>query len=115
MCEPPTVAALRVDACRTADLVHPLTERLMPLPAQAWSLLDGFWLSVTGLLIVFSALVLVSVFIAWLPRGLETINRIFPEPPDHHQTPSPPRKAGDVLETDLVVAIAAALEAHRRR
>jgi Na+-transporting methylmalonyl-CoA/oxaloacetate decarboxylase gamma subunit len=85
------------------------------LLAQAWTLSDGFWLSVTGMLIVFSALVLVSLFISWLPRGLGWINEVFPEAPDHHHHPPPSRKSGDGIDEELVVAIAAAIDARRRR
>lgn len=84
-----------------------------PLPAQATTLSDGFWLSITGMLIVFFALALVSLFITWLPRGLATINRIFPEPPDHHHPP-PSRAPRDGIDVELVVAIAAAMNARRR-
>ena len=69
------------------------------LLAQVWTLSDGFWLSVTGMFIVFSALVLVSLFIAWLPRGLGWINEIFPETPDHHHPPS--RKPEDGIDEEL--------------
>lgn len=76
--------------------------------------MDGIWLSVTGMLIVFSALVLVSLFISWLPRGLAWINEVFPEAPDHHHHPSPPRTPGNGIDEELVVAIAAVLDARRR-
>lgn len=85
------------------------------LPAQEWSLLNGIWLSVTGMLIVFSALILVSLFIAWLPRGLGWINEIFPETPDHHHHPPQSRKPPDAIDEELVVAIAAVLDARRRK
>jgi oxaloacetate decarboxylase gamma subunit len=85
------------------------------LPAQEWSLMNGVWLSLTGMLIVFCALVLVSLFIAWLPRGLAWINEIFPEAPDHHHHPPQSRTPGDGIDEELVVAIAAVLDARRRR
>ena len=85
------------------------------LPAQDWTLLEGLWLSITGMLIVFSALVLVSLFIALLPRGLGWINRIFPEPLDQHPHPRQPGRPGDGIDEKLAVAVAAAIEAHRRR
>ena len=72
-------------------------------------------MSITGMLIVFSALVLVSLFIACLPRGLGWINRIFPEPLDQHPHPPQPRKPGDGIDEEVVVAIGAAIDARRRR
>jgi sodium pump decarboxylase gamma subunit len=84
------------------------------LLAQASTLSDGFWLSVTGMLIVFFALTLVTLFIGWLPRVLGWINRIFPEPLEHHHPPRA-RNPADGIDEELVVAVAAAMDAHRRR
>lgn len=85
------------------------------LLAQASTLSDGFWLSVTGMLIVFFALTLVTLFIGWLPRALGWINQVFPEPPEQHHHPPRTRKPADGIDEELVVAIAAAMNAHRRR
>lgn len=69
---------------------------------------NGIGLALTGMLIVFSALILISLFIASVPRFLGVLNRIFPEV-DHHHTP--PRPA-DQPDLELVAAIGLAL--HRQ-
>ena len=85
------------------------------LPAQVWNVSDAIWLSATGMLIVFVALILVSLFITWLPRALSWINEVFPEVPDHHHQPPPSRVTGGTIDDELVVAIAAVMDARRRR
>ncbi|MEW4528821.1 OadG family protein [Maioricimonas sp. JC845] len=69
---------------------------------------NGVALALTGMLIVFSALVLISLFIACVPHLLGLLNRIFPEVEHHH---TPPRPA-DQPDLELVAAIGLAL--HRQ-
>ncbi len=72
---------------------------------------DGYAIAITGLCIVFTALALISLFIASLPRALETINEFLPEA-------EPESLAKQLAETnaadeELAVAIAAAVHASR--
>ncbi len=46
--------------------------------------MDGVVIAAVGLLIVYVALVLISLFIATLPRVLVLIGRLWPEVDDHH-------------------------------
>jgi oxaloacetate decarboxylase gamma subunit len=71
---------------------------------------NGLGIAVTGLVIVFSALTLISVFIAMLPRILLVLSAVLPAEP-HPPAPSQRRKAAD--EEELVAAIGVALH-HRR-
>ncbi|MCP4173946.1 MAG: hypothetical protein GY758_24590 [Fuerstiella sp.] len=45
---------------------------------------EGIAIAGTGLLIVFAALVLITLFIAALPRILEAVAIVLPEVPDRH-------------------------------
>ncbi len=67
---------------------------------------QGISIAITGMLIVFSALVLISSFIAVLPRALAAISHRFPEPPD-------PAPAGDTTADPAVVA-AIGIALHQR-
>ena len=73
-------------------------------------------LAITGMLIVFSALSLIALFIAALPRIMDHVNRILPPPRDHavtgaSQSSSP--SSGESVADETVVAIAAAMRARR--
>lgn len=63
---------------------------------------EGFAVSITGMLIVFSALMFISLFIAVLPHILKFVARIFPEAST---------ETNKALEPDesIVAVIAAAL------
>ena len=74
---------------------------------------DGFAIAVTGILIVFVALVLISGFLTALPRLLELLNRYFPEPVSH--SPSPATTQADAATDEVVAAIAVALHTHRKQ
>ncbi len=72
---------------------------------------DGFELAFAGMTIVFTALVLVSIFIAVLPTVLVVLNRLIPEV--HHHTAAPQqREAGD--ETAVAAAIGFALHTQKQ-
>ncbi len=79
---------------------------------------NGIALSITGILIVFVALMLVSLFISALPRMLAQLNNLLPEVSHHHGPASVPSAGGAsaraVPEETLVAAIGLALH-HRRR
>ncbi|MCP4786985.1 MAG: hypothetical protein GY903_32550 [Fuerstiella sp.] len=48
---------------------------------------EGMAIAGTGLLIVFAALILITLFIAALPRILEAVAHVLPEVPDRHAAP----------------------------
>ncbi len=50
---------------------------------------NGIAISVTGMLIVFTALVFISVFIALMPRLLELLDPILPKVHSHVAPPTP--------------------------
>jgi Na+-transporting methylmalonyl-CoA/oxaloacetate decarboxylase gamma subunit len=79
---------------------------------------DGLAVAATGLLIVFTALILISLFIASLPRLLELVAQIWPETDEAHGHPSHPESQvaddgavlaaiGFVLHTELQKQLAA--------
>lgn len=67
---------------------------------------EGIPLAVMGMLVVFAALVFVSVFIALLPRMTDAVTRWIPE-----ERPAAKSKkvAGDALSDETIVVIAAAV------
>ena len=72
---------------------------------------QGFQLAFAGMTIVFTALVLVSIFIALLPKVLVVLNRLIPEV--HHHTAAPKqRETGD--ETAIAAAIGFALHTQQQ-
>ena len=82
----------------------------------------GIGLAVTGLTIVFAALLLVSLFIAGLPRVLPLINAILPVAEGHHgvatsmATSVSPTAASATTETvsgEVVAAIGFVLHKHQ--
>jgi len=67
-------------------------------------------IAITGMLIVFTALTLISVFIAALPKILSAIEPYLPTAEDHHDAPT----AAESLPTDeekIVAAIGHVLHA----
>ena len=72
---------------------------------------DGLGLCFAGIVIVFTSLVLISLFITALPKLLEQLDHIFPPPPEAHDPAT--TAAGSVTassdETEKVAAIAYAL------
>ena len=72
---------------------------------------QGISIAITGMVIVFFALTMISLFIAALPRILARVEKRWPESQGHHapQTSAPPAGVTD----DVVAAIAVALH-HRR-
>ncbi|MFT5085947.1 MAG: Na+-transporting methylmalonyl-CoA/oxaloacetate decarboxylase gamma subunit [Candidatus Latescibacterota bacterium] len=66
---------------------------------------QGFELAFAGMIIVFSALSLVSIFIALLPRCLVFVNRWVPEV-HHHSAPKARAKAPTAAnEAEIAAAI----------
>jgi sodium pump decarboxylase gamma subunit len=82
--------------------------------------INGYALAVTGMAIVFFVLVLVSLFIACLPRLLPIINSILPPVQHHHhgpaagsaRSPAAGRENTDDAD-DVIAAIGFALHHHR--
>ncbi|MBP86239.1 MAG: hypothetical protein CMJ64_05920 [Planctomycetaceae bacterium] len=66
--------------------------------------------AVMGLLIVFTALVLISGFIAILPRIMDSLQHVLPPEGDHHHGTATPAGALD----DEVVAVAIGVALHAR-
>jgi hypothetical protein len=61
----------------------------------------GIAIAATGLLIVFAALILITLFIAALPRILEAVATVLPEAPDRHTVPD---SSESLLPDDAVLA-----------
>ena len=76
---------------------------------------SGWSVALTGMLIVFTALALMSGFIAVLPRALGLLDRWFPSEPTREATvtiaPRPPAE----ITPEALAAIAMAVHADARR
>ncbi len=67
-------------------------------------LIRGLTISAAGITIVFSALLLITVFIASLPRILVLVSHVWPETNDgHRETGHPESQVAD--DTDVLAAI----------
>lgn len=73
----------------------------MLMLAQTGSLTRGLAIALSGLTIVFTALILISIFIASLPRILDLVSRVWPESDNLHQESS---DAENSLPDDAVLA-----------
>ena len=71
---------------------------------------QGWGIAATGLIIVFVALTMISVFIKLLPRAMGVLDTVFPE--DHHGHGAPAKKAA--ADEEVIAAIGFALH-HRGR
>lgn len=67
---------------------------------------DGISLAITGMVIVFIALSIISTFIALLPKVLPLLESILPEEHAHH---GPPKKAAKKDNSEVLAAIGYAL------
>jgi len=72
---------------------------------------QGFELAFAGMTIVFTALVLVSTFIALLPKVLMVINRLIPEV---HLHTAPSQEDQDSDEAEIAAAVGVALYAREQ-
>lgn len=68
-------------------------------------------IALTGMLIVFSVLILISIALTALPRVLAVLNEYYPEKPD--LTAAPSRSAGGAGDQELAAAAAFAMHLHR--
>ena len=80
---------------------------------------DGLGISITGICIVFAALILISLFIASLPHILAALASVLPPsvlPPEveHHTAPAPGAKRNDHDEA-VIAAIGFVLHARHRK
>ena len=71
---------------------------------------QGFELAFAGMTIVFTALVLVTLFIALLPKALVVVNRLIPEA--HLHTAPPQRQRADAAA--IAAAVGFALHARQQ-
>ncbi len=77
-------------------------------------LVTGLTISAAGIAIVFSALLLISIFIASLPRILVLVNHVWPETNDgHHEAGHPESQMAD--DTDVLAAIGFVLHTEFQR
>ena len=75
---------------------------------------DGLGISVTGICIVFAALILISLFIASLPHVLAALASILPPEVEHHAAAKAGTKSNDHDEA-VVAAIGFALHSRHRK
>lgn len=68
--------------------------------------------AIMGLVIVFTALVLITGFIAYLPKTLESLQHVLPPETEHHHGSA--RSAATSDDEVVAVAIGAALHAKMR-
>ena len=84
---------------------------------RGWSqvVTHGLWTTLSGMLVVFVALTLISLAIAVLPRLLRLLDYVLPsaEEPEHAATPA--RKSPSTAEDEVLVAIAFALHTELQR
>jgi sodium pump decarboxylase gamma subunit len=73
---------------------------------------DGFGIAITGMSIVFVALLLICGFLTALPRLMELLSHVYPEKVHHSPAPAAASPANQ-LEDEVAIAIGAALHRHR--
>jgi len=73
---------------------------------------DGIPIAITGIVIVFVALVLITLFLYQLPRLVEIANGIFPEPEDSHAAVAQAAPAASASNDDEFIAAAIAVAHH---
>ena len=73
---------------------------------------NGIAIAITGMSIVFFALLLISGFIAILPKLMEILNEYYPEKVPTPAASSEPAAVSPVPD-EVVIAIGAALHQHR--
>lgn len=85
----------------------------MEIKLSIQNILDGrgFDISITGMVVVFSALALISAFISLLPAVLRIVNRIFPQDEASHAHSL--SGGSHAPENELIAAIGFAL--HREK
>lgn len=82
-----------------------LAQTASPATLRGWKAVaegNGIAISITGMLIVFAALVFISVFIALVPKILVLLEPILPKGHAHHVSPPPDEQTA--LDHEKVVA-----------
>ena len=75
---------------------------------------EGISIAVAGIVIVFSALLLISLFIASLPRILQAVSHVWPEASDgHRESGHPESQVAD--DSDVLAAIGFVLHTEFQR
>jgi Na+-transporting methylmalonyl-CoA/oxaloacetate decarboxylase gamma subunit len=75
---------------------------------------EGISIAAAGIVIVFSALLLISLFIASLPRMLRVLSHVWPEASDgHHEVGHPENQVSD--DSDVLAAIGFVLHTEFQR
>ena len=86
-------------------LIWLLAQSAEPAPKSGWqNIVDGRGISIslTGMAIVFAALVIITLFIAAVPRVLDVLEPYLPKGHGHHASPSPGEETP--LDHEKVVA-----------
>ena len=73
---------------------------------------NGIWISITGMTIVFAALILITIILSMMPRILPILEKIYPESEGHHHSTPSASNGSNGDEESLVAAIGFALHAH---
>lgn len=82
-----------------------------PFDLQNIADVDGYAIAITGMLIVFVALTLISLFLTALPKMLRLVGKVFPEAePERAAATAVRTTAGD---EEIAAAIGVALHRHR--
>ena len=74
---------------------------------------EGVAIAATGMLIVFAALILITLFISALPHMLKVVARVIPEAPDKHAPQD--RSAGLLADEAVLAAIGFVLHTEVRK
>lgn len=82
-----------------------------PIGLENIAAYDGWSIAITGISIVFSALLLISLFIAILPRTLATLEIVLPQEPQAQAQETTSRTP----DSHGLVAIAAALRQRQKK
>ncbi len=70
---------------------------------------DGIWISITGMTIVFSALILITFILSMMPKVLPLLEKIYPESEGHHHSTPTAGNGSNGDDEALVAAIGFAL------
>jgi Na+-transporting methylmalonyl-CoA/oxaloacetate decarboxylase gamma subunit len=79
---------------------------------------QGFGIALTGMTVVFTGLILVSLYIAWLPRILDRLGRrgkTFPPRMQASRASVAERETSVAMDPDLLVAMVCVLHAEHER